>query len=247
MKDLLNTLTNTAIEDVETRNNATVKKALESLVKKDFKANLGIDKAVSAEFDTFKALILEAHKLKVFENAGLLKALNTLVKTVFAEREHVATARITVLNNVAKVAFGQTVGREADKTKRTLKGFGFSEVERLMNEFPTIKDFKREIALALPSARESGKTEPAKRQPRQPSSGTSTKNGVNPESTKAGKVEVITPDIAFNAAIEALKIASEFLKPGTHATLLQHIHALEKELLELSNIEESETKKAVNQ
>lgn len=193
---------------------------LESAIKLDFKMSNALEKAEGVEYSAFKALVLKCNELHVFEDSKLLKLVQYRIAMTF-KSETIAIRRNTMLNNTAKVAFGGTVGRESDGTKRTVKGKGWAAVLEVLTQATSIRTYHPLIAAAKPEAM---KAAPKSEVEKAAALEKAKRNTEAKTAKNAGKA--ITHDQAFQVVLDALTMAEKFLLPGTHAKQLQQLHDL---------------------
>lgn len=199
--------------------------ALETAIKDDFKASKAIIKAEGAEFATFKALILKCNELGVFEDSKLLKLVQVRIALTF-KSDTITAIRTTMLNNVVKVAYGGTIGRESDGSKRTISGKGFKAVIEVLAKATSIRTLRPLIAAARPEAfkgapksdvEKAAATEKAKR------------NAEAKAIKEAAKLsKTLTREDCDKAVCKILMTAEMFLLPGTNAKELEALHILLK-------------------
>lgn len=212
---------------------------LEALVQKDFKVSKLVVKAEGAEYAAFKELVLECEKAGVFSDSKLLKLVQTRIAVVF-NSETISARRNTMLNNTSKVAYGGTVGRESDGSKRTVSGKGWAAVLEVLTTATSIRTYHPLITAAKP--------EGLKAKPKSDVEIAAAKEALNrKEEAKAIKEaakrsKVITHDDAFVIALESLAMVEKFLLPGTHAKQIEQLHSLTKFFK--SDMEELKVEKA---
>ena len=196
---------------------------LEKLVQSDFKTSKLVVKAEGAEYSAFKALVRECEKAGVFKDSKLLRLVQTSVSFLF-DSETIAARRNTMLSNTAKVAYGGSVGRESDNTKRAVAGKGWSAVLEVLEAVSSIRTYHTVITAAKPEGlKAKPKSEEEKRIAKEKKE----------KEAKAAKKEsealtgtVTSHEDAFLVAIQALDVCEKFLLPGTNAREIAALHVL---------------------
>jgi hypothetical protein len=197
---------------------------IDKLLVADHEANVNYGKAAMTEYQSFSALVTACKAL--FVDPKFVKEVQRRVTASFEDNPAAAEIRNTILSNVAKVAYGGTVGSHSKGTKVTVAGKGWEVVEKLLKENSSIRDFRLAIATAKPEGLKK------KGSPQQPNPGKKEIHLAQVVHKAADKLEskdaVLTRIDAMKAVLEVLKISMTVFKAGTDNRIIDNASSLEK-------------------